>query len=175
MSGRKKKRLLALGALLLLLAGFAPWPVAKLSQADQVFAVRNALAALKDPTCRVIWYRADRRWWQDIHYQSLPDAHFAAAHPFRYINELPFADVCFAEAGMVPISPQEEAAWNPDNGLSFIRISSRLEHQNESGAERSNGIFLTYGFGSLGGQGLAIEVWRSVFLRYAIYKHLWVS
>lgn len=76
---------------------------------------------------------------------------------------------------MTPISPQENVASLTVNGITYVRISSRSEFENDHGTESSGCLYLTYIFGPLGGQGLKITVWRSLFLRYVFYKHLWVS
>jgi hypothetical protein len=142
--------LLILGGL-----GFVPLPL-QIGSSDKVRAVVHALRALQGKT-RVI---------TDKGYDYLIDNDFVKDFGRTYYtNDLGIPDTVFQSFNLKPIP--RDRKLNVDAGDIIVAFSSR---DMMTGKQRDN-VQFAYVFGSLGAEYYEIRIYRSLLLRYFVFKH----
>lgn len=160
---RKKRKtkfiLISLVVVLVVAAGFIPWPgeVSNFKKSD--LATHAANSVLKGK--RVWRHGRNTR----LHWAKQCDASFVENNGNVYFeNDTDIPDKVFTDLGLKPVI--NFAHIDVDKGDVILRFSYK-----EHAGEPTENMQFSYIFGSLGAHGLEITVRQSLFSKYYIYEH----
>jgi hypothetical protein len=151
---RPRAKLIIVGCLVLCGAGLVPLPC-QMDWSDKVQAVSLALKALQGKRGVI----TDKGYHHLIDNEAVKD--FSRVY---YTNDLGIPDTVFLSFNLRPI-PRDRRV-NFDNGDIIVSFSTR-----DMEGEQTDRVQFAYVFGGLGAEFYEIRMYRSLFLRYFVFKH----
>lgn len=153
----KKILLIVIGLLCCIVIAFFPFPV-KIDGNVKKLVVSHALNAVIENKAVVMLEG----------YTKLYDSHFVEDNGQLYFrNKFAIPDVVFLEHHLKPTPTDRKLKLGSGNVI--ISFSHEIE------ATEKEGLYFSYVFGSLGGQGYRIKVYKSLMMYYFVYEHEWES